>query len=134
MKKLILSLVATVMLVFTMSIPANAQQKLNAEQRKMVVAEMQKQIPAQVSPGMTWSAISLNSTSTVLNLTFKINATEMGTTNAEFREELSQIDPTEFKSLLGEEFAGMLVMFGCDAKITFLFTDSTPSFSQVIKN
>lgn len=122
-KAIALSIIAVVAMVIAMP---NAQaQTLTPDMRKMAVVEMRKQLPMEVTEGMTWTKCDLSQDGNTMIWTFKVNPRQMGVSLAEAKSELNGYTNSEFKALLGDDFQQVLDMFGCDVQIVLVFPDNT---------
>jgi len=124
MKKIIISLIATVIMAVAMPF-ASQSQSLTGSQRAVACVEMRKQLPAEVAEGMTWTNVAMENNNTVIHFTFKLNERKMGTTLREAKNEFSNMSAAQFRQLAGNDFTEMLNMFGCDGRCTFIFSDGT---------
>lgn len=126
--KTIKSILVGVMAVVAMFVAAPKVQAQTAlEMRKMVVAEMRKELPMEVEEGLTWSKCDLSQDGETMIWTFKINPRKMGVSLADAKEEFNGLTSREFKAMIDEdgEFDSIMGMLGCDVQIIIAFPDGT---------
>lgn len=113
-------------------------QNYTKAQLNQIVTELNKELPMEVEKGMTWTKISFNSTGTVMYLTFKVDFKKMSDEELELTDELgmeifNSFSDEEFKGYLGEDFAAMMLNFGCDVEITLEFPNGTSKKYKIKK-
>lgn len=122
-KTIILSVIAVIAAAVAM--PRVEAQTLPPEYRQTVAVEMRKQLPMEVTNGMTWTKFDFSQDGNTMIWTFKINPKEMGLSLAAAKQELNGYTNSEFKAILGDDILQVLKMFDSDLKIILVFPDNT---------
>lgn len=125
MKTLRTIIAGIAMVIAMVAAPRSSAQTVTPEMKKMVVAEMQKMLPMEVTPGMTWTKFTLNPECTVMSWTFKLDPKKLGTTLQEAKDEMNGYSNSDIKALLGDEVTEVLDMMQCNCNIIFTFPDGT---------
>lgn len=125
MKTLRTIIAGLALIIAMMSAPQISAQTVSTDMKKAVMVEMQKQLPMEVSTGMTWTKFTYDPGYTTMTWVFRINPKQMGTTLREAKEEMNGYTNRDIKALLGDDVQEVLDMLQSNCRIVFTFPDGT---------
>ncbi|MCM1377545.1 MAG: hypothetical protein NC097_03955 [Clostridium sp.] len=103
-------------------------QSFTLEQKKLVIAEMNKSLPQTVQDGMVFQKAAINSTGSLLTCTFKIDPMKFGgVTVKDFKAEINKMSNSEIRKLVGSDFIDVLNSIGLNGRFIFVYPDGTQS-------
>lgn len=130
-RTILCGLVAAFALMFSTSV-AKAQD-ISPEMLRMVVAEMNKELPMQVEEGMNFTKVALNSDCTVLTLYFDLNPKQMGMTLEEAKAELGSYSGNDMKAMVGDDIEQLFALFNCTVDLVINYPDKTSQTFHLTK-
>lgn len=124
LRTLLAAIVALVAMVAS-GLQASAQAPATPDMLRLVVSEIQKQLPLEAETGIALTAVSLNDDATLMTWTIKVDPKKMGTTLEELKSELGEYSDSDFGALLGDEMENMIKMLGCKCDVVVAYPDKT---------
>lgn len=120
----IVSILALIIIIIAAPISTSAQ-KLTIQERRDVVAELEKTLPMEVSEGMTWTKIQYNQTENRLTIVFLLSPDALGVSLADIKKEVNTWTTADLREITGNDFTDIMNIFECAIDIKLAFPDNT---------
>ncbi len=129
MKRIIVAaFLGILMMVGSLAQPASA--KLDDNDVKTFVSEMKKNVPMEITNGMTWQNIRLMDNG-VIEYTFLVDPVKLGADTKAFADEIDAMTGKQMLELLGTEFKSMAEMVGRNVQMVFKYPNGTQSSKRI---